>query len=298
MPQQQLFPDEVARFRALYEARGLADDTIVAFRDIVKQHYAARGRKFPFREPAHYEDPYKVLVSEVMLQQTQADRVVDKYLAFVKAFPDFNALARASNEAVLKAWVGLGYNRRALALKQIAEAVVSKHGGVLPSSVDVLDGFPSIGPNTAASIATFALNVAVPFIETNVRAVYTHFFFGDDPSVKDDAILDVVARTLDAANPREWYYALMDYGVLLKKSGKDAARLKGGKGGKTKVSAFKGSDREVRGKILKSLLASPKGIESIAADIGEEETRVIRLAILLEKEGFLARGGSTFSIRK
>jgi A/G-specific adenine glycosylase len=295
MPQQQLFPDEVERFKARYKAGGLSPDVVEAFQGIIKQHFATRGRKFPFREPAHYGDPYKVLVSEVMLQQTQADRVADKYLTFVKAFPDFKTLASASNEAVLKAWVGLGYNRRALALKQIAEAVVSKHGGKLPSSVDELDEFPSIGPNTAASIATFAFNAAVPFIETNVRAVYTHFFFSGDPSIKDEAILDLVARTLDKSNPREWYYALMDYGVFLKKAGKDPSRQKTDK---PKTAAFKGSDRQVRGKILKSLLASPKGIEAIAADIGEEGNRVSRLVIQLEMEGFLVKANSTFSIKK
>jgi A/G-specific adenine glycosylase len=295
MPQQQLFPDEVARFRALFEAKGLVTDVIAAFQAIIKKHYTIRGREFPFREPAHYENPYKVLVSEVMLQQTQADRVVDKYLAFIKAFPDFNALAGASNEAVLKAWVGLGYNRRALALKQIAEAVVSKHGGKLPSSVDELDEFPSIGPNTAASIATFAFNAAIPFIETNVRSVYTHFFFGGDPSIKDEAILDLVARTLDKSNPREWYYALMDYGVLLKKAGKDPSRQRIDK---PKVAAFKGSDRQVRGKILKSLLASPKGLENIATDVGEEMDRVSRLVVQLEKEGFIAKAGALFGIKK
>ncbi len=295
MPQQQLFPDEVARFRALYETKGLEADVIAAFQAIIKHHYATRGRKFPFREPAHYGDPYKVLVSEVMLQQTQADRVVDKYLAFVRAFPDFKALAGASNEAVLKAWVGLGYNRRALALKQIAEAVVSKHGGKLPSSVDALDEFPSIGPNTAASIATFAFNAVVPFIETNVRAVYTYFFFSGNPSVKEEAILDVVAQTLDNSNPREWYYALMDYGVLLKKAGKDPSRLKGDK---LKAATFKGSDRQVRGKILKSLLASPKRIEAIAADVCDGKDRVSRLLVQLEKEGFLERVGSIFSVKK
>jgi len=293
--QQQLFPDEVARFKSLYKASGLTPDVVVAFQDIIKRHYSNRGRKFPFREPSHYNDPYKVLVSEIMLQQTQTDRVVDKYLAFISAFPDFNALAAAPSDAVLKAWVGLGYNRRALALKRTAEEVVSKHGGKLPSSVDELDDFPSIGPNTAASIATFAYNLPVPFIETNVRAVYTHFFFDDDPVTTDAAILGIVERTIDKKNPREWYYALMDYGILLKKAGKDPARLNAGK---SKAAPFKGSDRQVRGKILKSLLSSPKKIDVIAKDIGEAEERVARLAARLEKEGFLARTGSRLCIKK
>ncbi|MEX2681269.1 MAG: A/G-specific adenine glycosylase [Candidatus Sigynarchaeota archaeon] len=294
-PQQQLFPDEVARFRARYKARGLTPDVIAAFQDIIKQHYATRGRKFPFREPAHYGDPYKVLVSEVMLQQTQADRVVEKYLAFVKAFPDFNALAAASNEAVLKAWVGLGYNRRALALKRIAEVIISTYGGKLPSSVEELDKFPSIGPNTAASIATFAFNTAIPFIETNIRTVFLHFFFDGNPSIKDDAILDIVAKTLDKMNPREWYYALMDYGVLLKKAGNNSIKLDAKNKNSTR---FKGSDREVRGKILRSVLDSPKNLVEIAKDVAEAEARVSRLLALLEKEGFIAREGPRFIIKR
>lgn len=285
MPTQlQLFPDEVARFRARYKDEGLVPGVIAAFQAIIKQHYQASGRKFPFREPEHYADPYKVLVSEIMLQQTQADRVVNKYLAFLKVFPDFKSLAEAPTEAVLKAWIGLGYNRRALALKRIAEEVVSKHGGKLPSSVAELDEFPSIGPNTAASIATFAFNAAVPFIETNIRAVYLHFFFNDDPSITDEALVDIVTRTVDASNPREWYYALMDFGVLLKRSGKDPQK---GKAGKQKAAAFKGSTREARGRIIKAVINGQKSLQELAEITGRDLVSTGKIVDQLVREGFL-----------
>lgn len=294
MPQTQLIPDEVTNFRALLKDQGLTKNIFKIFQDIIKKNYETRGRKYPFREPAHYNDPYKVVVSEIMLQQTQADRVVEKYLAFIDHFPDFATLARATTEDVLKAWIGLGYNRRALAMKKIAETVIEKFDGMLPETIGELEGFPSVGPNTAASIATFAFNIAVPFIETNIRTVYKFFFFHDKESASDAEILDIVEKTIDRSNPREWYYALMDYGVMLKKTGRDSAKKNSVK---TKQNPFKGSNRQVRGNILKILLQAPKTIDDLANKLGIDKEFIEKLMVQLETEGFLVKDGSEYKIK-
>ncbi|MFX1337395.1 MAG: hypothetical protein ACFFDK_02155 [Promethearchaeota archaeon] len=153
-----------------------------------------------------------------MLQQTQTRRVSEKFLNFVRKFPNFKALSESSLEEVLKAWQGLGYNRRAIALKKIAETVITEYEGILPDSIEILKSFPQIGHNTASSIAAFAFNKPSIFIETNIRRVYIYFFFPQKQKVDDKNILPIVKKTIDNENPREWYYALMDYGVMLKKN--------------------------------------------------------------------------------
>ena len=144
------------------------------------------------------------MVSEIMLQQTQVDRVVPKYTAFLKAFPSVRALANASNAEVLALWSGLGYNRRALFLKRAVEAVAAKHGGVVPKGINALLSLPGIGPYTARAIATFAYGEAHTFIETNIRSVYIHEFFPGKDGVSDGDIAALVERSVDEKNPREW----------------------------------------------------------------------------------------------
>jgi A/G-specific adenine glycosylase len=286
MVQQQLIPDEAMRFRILLQEKGLCTETISVFQAIIKKHYVASGRHFPFCEPAHYQDPYRVVVSEIMLQQTQADRVVEKYLAFIDQFPTFEALAAASTEDVLKQWIGLGYNRRALALKAIAERVTNELGGILPRTPEELRRFKGIGPNTAASIAAFAFNAPVVFIETNIRTVYTHFFFGEERGGEDTKILPIVEATLDRTDPRTWYYALMDYGVKLKREGKKAGRKQKIKAG-SKPQPFKGSNRELRGQILKQLLDTQMDLDDLASILDLPRERVEPIIMQLKAEGFL-----------
>jgi A/G-specific adenine glycosylase len=165
----------------------------------------------------HSDDPYRILVSEIMLQQTQVERVAVKYPTFIAAFPDAATLARAPQSAVIAAWQGMGYNRRAIALKKCAEKITDEYGGTVPRDPDVLATFPGIGPATASSICAFAFNLPVVFIETNIRRVFIHSFFPDKEIVTDQEILPLVERALDREQPRVWYWALMDLGTELKK---------------------------------------------------------------------------------
>ena len=230
----------------------------------------------------------------MMLQQTQTNRVAEKYQQFIQEFPDFQALANAPLNDVLKVWQGLGYNRRAVALKTIAKKVVSEFIGILPADVEILKSFPQIGHNTASSIVAFAFNIPTFFIEVNIRRVYIYFFFPGKSSIQDKVIMPIVRKTLDRSNVRKWYYALMDYGVMLKKShpelNKRSAHYR-------KQSKFKGSNREIRGKILKLLIASSNLTEAeIFKELKINSKKLKEILPLLIKEGFIKREKNRFSI--
>jgi A/G-specific adenine glycosylase len=222
-------------------------ETIKEFQNKIWNFYHQNQRSFTWREEI---TPYKIVVSEIMLQQTQTSRVIDKFTNWMSLFPSWKSLAQASELQVLQAWQGLGYNRRGLALRKIAQIVTSKHESKLPSNLKTLESFPQIGPNTAASICAFAFNLPVTFIETNVRTVFTHEFFPGKENVHDKELLQLIEKTVDHKNSREWYYALMDYGNHLKKSLKN---INSASKHYSKQSRFKGSKREIRGFIIKQL---------------------------------------------
>ena len=222
--------------------------SVLDFQKEILDYYQNHGRKMPWRETV---DPYRILVSEIMLQQTQVARVEEKYPEFIRAFPNFRALDRASLAKVYGVWQGMGYNRRALALKRIAQIVVIKNKGALPQTHEQLCALPGIGKATASSILAFAFNLPAVFVETNIRTVFIHFFFKNRKKVADEEIQPLVERCLYKKNPRLWYWALMDYGNMLKKSGADKnVRSKHYK----KQGRFEGSRRQKRGDILKILL--------------------------------------------
>ncbi|MFA5999277.1 MAG: hypothetical protein WC747_04630 [Candidatus Babeliales bacterium] len=225
----------------------MATEQIKTFQKIIYDFYTHNKRDFLWRQDI---SPYKIFVSEIMLQQTQTARVEPKFAAWLHKFPDFQSLASASTQQVLSAWQGLGYNRRGLALHGGAQRIVSEFNGCLPNNEQILQTFAGIGPNTAASICAFAFNVPVVFIETNIRTVFLHHFFPEQTSIDDKQILQLVAASLDKHNSRDWYYGLMDYGVYLKKEFK--ANNKGSRHF-IKQSKFIGSRRQVRGAIIRIL---------------------------------------------
>jgi A/G-specific adenine glycosylase len=252
------------------------------FQKCVLDHYREFGRDLVWRKTA---DPYRVLVSEIMLQQTQVDRVTIKFPAFIETFPDFATLAAAPLGEVLAVWQGLGYNRRAISLQKCARLVVTEYGGLLPARVDTLATFPGIGRATASSICAFAFNMPVIFIETNIRRVFIHFFFSGTAAVNDAEILPIVQATLFREDPRTWYNALMDLGTSLKKTIPNPNRRSVHY---TKQSAFEGSDREIRGWILKSLISGKKITDRMIMDhFSGDPERIRRIIFALEAEGFI-----------
>ena len=279
------------RFHQVLAASGRTPETFSLFSDLVWSFYHAHARLMAWRET---RDPYRILVSEVMLQQTQVNRVKEKYSEFIEAFPTFEALAAAPLSAVLDRWQGLGYNRRAVALHRAAGIVVADWGGILKEDPADLLTLPGIGKATAASIAAFAFNHPTVFIETNIRRVFIHCFYADREGVTDGEILPLVERTLDRANPREWYYALMDYGTFIAANHPNPNRKSAHY---TKQSRFEGSDRQVRGRILRLLGAGPASSDDLNGELGEDAGRVGRLLLALKVEGFLEIEGNLVRIR-
>ena len=269
----------------------LAPAQVRDFRKKIQAYYGARGRDFPWRKKLN---PYRVLGSEVMLQQTQVERVTEKFIEFLAAFPDFVSLAEAPTAKLLSVWSGLGYNRRALALRALAQKVVSDHRGTLPRDPDKLLSLPGIGKYTAGAVLAFAFNKPVVFMDTNIRRVYIHEFLADRDSVNDDELFPLIEQTLDRENPRKWYNALMDHGTALKKEHANPNRKSAHY---TRQSPFENSNRQVRGAILKVLVKeSPLSAAAIVKMTAMDKERVKKNLELLEKEGFVKKKGQVYTL--
>lgn len=275
----------------LLEERGICTETIASFRAEIIRFYQAEGRKFSWR---HNLTPYRVLVSEIMLQQTQTGRVEDKFSAFIDRFPGFDQLASAEFSEVLRCWKGLGYNRRAKYLHDIAQRIVADHQSTMPDDPQVLERFPGIGRATAASICVFAFGRPYPFIETNIRTVFIYFFFPGQIKVSDKKIMSLVEQSMDREYPRQWYYALMDYGVMLKKKVGNLSRKSSAY---RKQPRFEGSDRQLRGRILDLLLDHRSIGSGRAATLLEQpEERVSSLLEKLSVEGLIVEENARYKL--
>lgn len=215
------------------------------FQNFIRNWFVRHGRlELPWRRTS---DPYAILVSELMLQQTQVSRVIPKYQAFIQRFPNLRTLRQTQLSEVLLLWQGLGYNRRARYLWQLSQQVQT-----LPTTENELKQLPGIGEYTAAAICAFAYNQPVTLIETNVRSVFLYHFFHEQSEVPDKVILPLISASLDRSNPRQWYWALMDYGSHLKQVLPNPNRRSRAY---AKQSTFNGSLRQTRGQILKILLS-------------------------------------------
>lgn len=231
--------------------------------------------------------PYYVLVSEIMLQQTQVERVIPKFTAFIERFPTIQALAEAPLADVLGLWSGLGYNRRAKFLHEAALMVVNEYGGAFPDDLVGLMKLPGVGRNTAGAILAYSFNQPVVFVETNIRTVYFHHFFSGSDPVTDAEVEALVEATLDHEHPREWYWALMDYGSWLKRSGVSLNALSRHY---TKQAPLKGSVREIRGAILKVLAESGEvPEEELRAQLPVVDERFPVALAALQTEGLVAQ---------
>jgi A/G-specific adenine glycosylase len=269
---------------------------IQKFRHTILAYYRAHGRHdLPWRKT---HDPYQILVSEIMLQQTQVSRVLVKYDEFLKLFPTVETLAKAPTAKVLAAWQGLGYNRRALNLRRAAEVVMRDFGGTFPRDAAALESLPGIGQSTRGAVLAFAFGIPTPFIETNIRTVYIDAFFSGRAKVHDKDLLPLIEKTLDHTNPREWYYALMDYGVHLKATRPNPSRKS--KHHSTQ-SRFEGSHRQLRAALLRKILSMPKGITQAAlvkefASQGREKSEIEIALSALRNEGFVSVKRNLYSV--
>lgn len=270
----------------------MARDSFKIFKETIWEHYHKHKRALPWRNT---RDPYHILVSEIMLQQTQVSRVLQKYPLFIAHFPTIRSLAKAPLKTVLIHWQGMGYNRRALHLKQIAETLMKDYNGNVPDDPSILRQLPGIGKATARSIVTFAFNIPTVFIETNIRRVFIHFFFPKDMNISDRQIAPLIEKTLDRNNPREWYFALMDYSTTLaKKIPNPNTKSKH----YTKQSKFEGSNRQLRGMIVKELLKnSSLNAKQLIKNLGgHTNTRIEKNLQALVNEGIIKKQNDLYTI--
>ncbi|MBI5003988.1 A/G-specific adenine glycosylase [Candidatus Kaiserbacteria bacterium] len=270
-------------------------ERIVAFQRAVWKHYRADGRHdLPWRQPTlklRYGkqdfDPYKILVSEVMLQQTQVPRVLEKYKEFLRAFPTVHALARAPLADVLRVWSGMGYNRRAKYLREAAKVIVGEYGGRVPKDAATLRTIPGIGPYTASAVLIFAFNTPDTMIETNIRAAFIYHFAsgkagstlrglgGAERLINDRDLLPLITKAAEGQDPREWHWALMDYGSHLKKIHGNPARKSAHH---VRQSKFEGSIRQVRGAILRELHKGPSFVKGLPFEKAKVQSALAGLA--------------------
>lgn len=274
-------------------AKLLSNQELQDFCSMIKGFYKQNKRYFPWRMT---DDSYAIFVSEVMLQQTQTERVVRKYEQFMQHFPSWQSVAQSSLHEIMKLWQGLGYNRRARVVFEGAQKIVNVYQGLMPSDPVILETFYGIGAATAGSLCAFAYNMPTVFIETNIRSVFLHTFFNKGMKVTDAVLMPLIAQTLDQTNPREWYYALMDYGVFLKKNGPNPSLRSAHH---TKQKRFIGSDRQLRGKIIVLLTQADKQklpLNFIIKMLRSNDQKIKKLIQDLIKEKLLQENKGMLSI--
>jgi A/G-specific adenine glycosylase len=296
---------------------------IAEFKKTVLSHYRQQGRKFPW----HFAEPWGVMVSEFMLQQTRAERVIPYWENWLKLWPHPKALADASLEAALRAWSGLGYNRRCRYLKECAAIIANENDGKVPETPQALLLLPGVGPYMSSAIACFAYNYPAVFIETNIRSAVIHCFFPGRDDVRDSEIMPILEAALarndpqpspkpsvrehrkgspldpqpspkgegSPLDPRTWHYALMDYGAFLKSTTSNPSRRSAHY---ARQSPFNGSFRQARGKVLKALVSLGQcGAEELKRASGLEEGKLYEVLEKLKEEAFVAEDGEEYRIK-
>ncbi len=258
-------------------------EDLLAFKELILSFYAEHGRSFAWRETS---EPYPILVSEVMLQQTQTVRVVPKYEAFLSHWPSFSSLADASTEALLSVWKGLGYNRRALNLRRSAR-MTEAWGWTIPNDRELIESLPGVGKATSAAIRSFCFSEKSVYLETNIRRVLLTCFYPEEQEVKDKELEGLLHKlSLINEDMKSWYYALMDYGVLLKalfpNANKRSAHY-------TKQKKFENSNRQIRGLLIHLLTDTGAKHLSAIYDLLPhfEDERILNSLGELEAEGFV-----------
>jgi len=256
-------------------------DRIAVFRRKIFDFYDANRRSFPWRRTC---DRYAVMVSEIMLQQTQADRVAEKYELWMERFPDTATLASSSLRDVLALWSGLGYNSRGQRLQSCARAVAERFGGVVPADPAELKTLPGIGDYTCRSIPVFADNLDVAAVDTNIRRIIIHEFALPEDTTRRQ-MQAAAEQLLPRGRSRDWHNALMDYGSLCLTSRTTGIRPL------TRQSKFQGSKRWYRGKIMKELVASDQVfLEELDARYGDCSWNIREIVGDLVREGLVEEG--------
>ncbi|MEK9143810.1 MAG: Fe-S cluster assembly protein HesB [Patescibacteria group bacterium] len=246
----------------------LSPRRIASFQHKIFSWWTTHKRDLPWR---HTRDPYEIMVSEVMLQQTQVLRVIAKYTEFIEVFPMVFDLAKASPAQVLRIWKGMGYNRRALYLQKTAKTIIDIYHGKFPVSERELVKLPGLGKYTARAILVFAYKQEVPLVDTNIRQIITHFFFKDQPQ-KESVVEEVARQLVPSGKSWEWHQALMDYGALRLARARSGSLTKASR--RTPVS-FRDSNRFYRGRIIDRLREGDISEKKFLNELGKTYTKPV-----------------------
>ena len=260
---------------------------LTPFQHKILSWYTKNKRDLPWRRTTN---PYKILVSEVMSQQTHVGRVIPKYRAFLRKFPTSRALASASPGNVLLVWSGLGYNRRALYLQQACQRIATEHGGIFPQDTETLLTLPGIGPYTAAAICSFAFNQDVACIDTNIRRILIHeLSLPETISLQD--LKKIARHHIPKGKSREWHNALMDYGALYLTAKRTHIKSL------STHPPFKDSRRYYRGQLLKSLTRGEHPtLVTLAARWNKDVSWIHQLMITMRNEGLITLSHHTIKL--
>ncbi len=260
------------------------------FQKKVFGYYGKKRRHLPWRNTT---DPYAILISEIMLQQTQVDRVIAFYERWLKKWPTIKKLAKAPRVEVLQAWIGLGYNSRAKNLHETAKIVSEKFDGDVLRAIPRFKELPGIGPYTSAAVRIFSANEDIVTVDTNIRRIFIHEF-GLKDSISDKELWTLAEKCLPKGKSREWHNALMDYGATLLTARKTGIKPK------TTQSKFDGSDRQVRARVLKVMLADAKKkftLEELCKSAGAIPKKRLRKIVDGMINGKLVvKSGSSFTL--
>jgi A/G-specific adenine glycosylase len=276
-----------------------------AGREALLAWFRSEGPAYPWRSPS--PDPFVVLVSEFMLQQTQAARVAEALPPFLRRFPDVRALARSSPADVIRAWRGLGYNRRAVRLHEAARTIAERYDGQVPDEPAELSSLPGIGPYTAAAVASIAYGAPVAAVDTNVRRVVARALLGSEPSDARHPEIDAAASSwLAPEDPGAWNQAVMDLGrfVCRPEPRCDVCPIAPGcrsvDGRTTPAQArshrtsprFEGSMRQVRGRVIERLRSVPsERVAELALTLSRPDPEIREIVGALERDGLVERVG-------
>ena len=252
----------------------ITDQQIHDLQQKVLAYYKKKGRELPWRKTT---DPYSILVSEIMLQQTQVDRVIPFYKNWLKKWPTVADLADAESKEVMKAWNGLGYNRRARYLHETAQKIHNEYNDDVLEAMMHPKELPGIGPYTSQAVQIFAANKDIATVDTNIRRIFIHAF-GIGEKTTDKELQQLADRCLPKGKSREWHNALMDYGATLVTARKTGIKPK------TIQTKFEGSDRQIRGEIVRDLMVENKTAKQLIQHIGEETERVNKILEQMKKE--------------
>ena len=257
----------------------ISEEEISTFQQKVFQFYQENKRNLPWRKTT---DPYNILVSEFMLQQTQVNRVIEYFTKWMRRWPTVQKLASEEYKNLLQAWMGLGYNRRAMYLHNTAKKIVNEFNGDVLTAIKNFKQLPGVGLYTSKAIQIFAANADISTVDTNIRRIFIDQFNLDE-SISDKQLFQLAQKCLPLGRSRDWHNALMDYGAIHLTSRKTGIKPK------TQQSRFQGSDRQIRGKVLRMLLQENYTKYQLQQKLKVESNRLEEILRKMKKEKTISK---------